>query len=130
MVGFVIRTRPFQLTNSRPRAPTPAGHAPVTHRIVSIDVQDGGTRVFRTKGDNNRDPDMRPFTLSAARQARVGFAIPGLGWPFMLLASPLARMLLLALPALLLAGWAVAGVWRRGGELVAEQRAGIGPEAS
>jgi signal peptidase len=107
----------------------PITHEPVTHRVVSVDVQKDGTRVFRTKGDHNEAPDLRPFTLREPRQARVAFAIPVLGWLFMLLATQEARLLLLSLPALLLAGWAFAGVWRQGGELLAE-RAEAGPEAS
>ena len=108
----------------------PALENPVTHRIVSIQDQRDGTRVFRTKGDNNARADMRPFVLEQPRQARVAFAVPGLGWLFIVLAMQWARVLLLALPAVLLAAWALAGLWRQGGELVAEQRAGIGPEGS
>lgn len=102
----------------------------MTHRILSIAVQRDGTRVFRTKGGNNARADMRPFVLEQPRQARVAFALRGLGWLFILLATRWARIVQLALPAVLLAAWALAGLWRQGGELVAEQRAGIGSEAS
>jgi signal peptidase I len=108
----------------------PTSGEPVTHRIVAIEPGPRGERVFRTKGDNNEKADLRPFTLGQPQQARVAFAIPGLGWLFIALASPQVRMLLLALPALLLALWAAAGVWRQGGELVAAERAQVGTEAS
>jgi signal peptidase len=108
----------------------PTSGEPVTHRIASIEPGPRGERVFRTKGDNNERADLRPFTLREPQQARVAFAIPGLGWLFIALASPQVRMLLLALPALLLALWAAAGVWRQGGELVAAERAQAGTEAS
>jgi signal peptidase len=108
----------------------PTSGEPVTHRIAAIERGPHGERVFRTKGDNNEKADLRPFTLREPQQARVAFAIPGLGWLFIALASPQVRMLLLALPALLLAMWAAAGVWRQGGELVAAERARAGTEAS
>lgn len=99
----------------------PTSGEPVTHRIVAIETGPGGQRVFRTKGDNNEKADLRPFTLREPEQARVAFDIPGLGWLFIVLADPQVRMLLLALPAVLLALWTLAGVWRQGGRLVAEQ---------
>jgi signal peptidase I len=108
----------------------PTSAEPVTHRILAIEPGPRGERVFRTKGDNNEKADLRPFTLREPEQARVAFAIPGLGWLFIALADPYVRMLLLALPALLLALWAAAGVWRQGGELVAAERARAGTEAS
>jgi hypothetical protein len=52
----------------------------------------------------------------------VKFAIPYLGWLFVLLSMQSARIVLLALPALLLAFWALAGVRRQGGELLAQER--------
>jgi signal peptidase I len=100
----------------------PITKEPVSHRILSIERGPKGERVFRTKGDNNPSPDMRRFTLREPTQARVKFAIPYLGWLFVLLAMQEARIFLLALPALLLALWALAGVWRQGGELLAQER--------
>jgi len=107
----------------------PTSGEPVTHRIVAIERGPAGEQVFRTKGDNNEKADLRPFSLREGEQARVAFTIPFLGWIFIGLADQQVRMLLLALPALLLALWAVAGVWRHGGRIVAEQ-ARPGPEAS
>src|SRR5829696_1793968 len=41
----------------------PPGHGtPVTHRIISR-TSERGEWVFRTQGDANRQPDLRPFTL-------------------------------------------------------------------
>jgi signal peptidase len=96
----------------------PVTKKPVTHRVISISRGPRGERVFRTKGDNNRDPDLRPFTLDEPTQARVAFAIPYLGWLFILLAMQEARIFLIALPGVLLALWAVYGAWRQGGELL------------
>jgi signal peptidase len=100
----------------------PATKKPVTHRIISVGRGPRGERVFRTQGDNNRDPDLRPFTLDDPTQARVAFAIPYLGWLFILLAMQEARIFLIALPGVLLALWALYGAWRQGGELLATER--------
>jgi signal peptidase len=99
----------------------PGDSKPVSHRVRSLRVTPDGTRVFRTKGDNNPLPDLRPFTLQEPVQARVKFAIPYLGFVYIFLGSPAARLYLLVVPALLLALWALARMWRHGGELLAEQ---------
>ena len=99
----------------------PVTKEPVTHRIISIERGPHGERVYRTKGDNNDVADLRPFTLDEPHQARVAFAIPYLGWLFILLAMQEARILLIALPGVLLALWALYGAWRQGGELLAER---------
>lgn len=99
----------------------PATTEPVTHRILTIERGPRGERVFRTQGDNNPEPDMRSFTLREPHQARVAFAIPHLGRLFIALAMQEVRILGLALPATALALWALLGVWRQGGELLAAQ---------
>jgi signal peptidase len=98
----------------------PAGGVrPVTHRIIKLADRDG-RRVVRTKGDNNPTADLRPYELGGATQARVSFSVPYLGWMFMALDHPRARMYLLALPALFIALSMLAGAWREGGRLVRE----------
>jgi len=96
---------------------------PVTHRIISAKRQKAGSPIFRTQGDANAAADMRPFKLDKPTQARFSFAVPYLGWVFILLGTPQARFLLLALPALLIALAMLRGLWREGGELVAERGA-------
>lgn len=99
----------------------PAGSTrPVTHRIVGLRTQADGARVVRTKGDANPSADLRPYALASDRQARVAFSVPLLGWMFMALQSPQARLVLLALPALAVALSMLAGVWREGGRLLQE----------
>ena len=78
----------------------PGRRSPVTHRIISAKHAKGG-RVFRTQGDANAAADMRPFQLDKPTQARYSFSIPYLGWLFIALGNPQARLILLALPALL-----------------------------
>jgi signal peptidase len=98
----------------------PGGDKPRTHRIVSVHRRDGQL-LFRTKGDNNLVADPGPFVFSQPRQARVRFAIPAVGWVYILLTMPVLRTWLVALPALLLCLWTVAGLWREGGTILREQ---------
>jgi signal peptidase len=99
----------------------PATQTPTTHRIVREERDAAGQRVFITKGDNNKAEDLHPFTLDRPAQARYAFAIPYVGHLFILLADPAARLWLLALPALLIALFALARMWRDAGALL-EQR--------
>ena len=99
---------------------TPPGFSrPVTHRLIAATRQKTGSPVFRTQGDANATADIRSFKLDQATQARYRFAVPYLGWAFILLGTPHARLILLALPALLIALAMLGRLWREGGELVA-----------
>ena len=83
----------------------------VTHRIISIKGE-----VFRTKGDAVPQRDPWKFKLVSARQARVAFAVPYLGYPMIWLADRDTRMLVLGLPATiigLIAAGQLAGALRR-----------------
>ena len=93
----------------------PAGSGPaglVTHRIVSIAPQPNGTRVFRTKGDANPVKDPWTFSLQNRTQARVAFHVPYLGYGLAVLSEKKVRMLVIGLPALLIALSTLAGLWR------------------
>ena len=70
----------------------------VTHRIVSIE-----SGVFVTKGDANPNKDPWSFKLSQATQARVVYDAPYIGYAFMTLADRDTRMLLIGVPAGLIA---------------------------
>lgn len=84
----------------------------VTHRIVAVKVV-RGQRVFTTKGDANRTRDMwGPLTLHDAKQARVAFHIPYLGFGIAALSDRMLRMVVIGLPALLIAVSTLAGLWR------------------
>ena len=99
----------------------PGSTLPVTHRIARRERQPDGRIVFRTKGDNNPAEDLRPFTLDRPTQTRFAFAVPYAGYLFIALASQQARMVLLVLPALLLALLMIVRLWRESGRLL-EQR--------
>jgi signal peptidase len=103
----------------------PAGAGPaglVTHRIVSITPQPGGARVFRTKGDANPVVDPWTFTLQNRTQARAAFHLPFAGFALAALADRRLRMLLIGVPALLVALSVLAALWRDAGETAVEGR--------
>jgi signal peptidase len=91
----------------------PPGHAGlVTHRIATV-RKANGQHVFTTKGDANRVADAwGPIALGEARQARVAFHLPYLGYGLATLSDRHVRMLVIGLPALLIALAALAGLWR------------------
>jgi signal peptidase len=84
----------------------------VTHRIVSVRTV-RGQRVFTTKGDANHTADVwGPLTLRDARQARVAFHVPYVGYGIAALSDRRVRMVVIGLPALLIAISTLAGLWR------------------
>ena len=118
----VVPTRELNVGDVITYAP-PAGAGPaglVTHRIVAITPQPGGARVFRTKGDANPVKDPWTFTLSRPTQARVAFHLPYVGYALAALADRRLRMILIGVPALLVALSVLAGLWRDAGEAAAE----------
>jgi signal peptidase I len=111
-------------------APPPGAspnHALVTHRIYKITANPDGRRVFQTKGDANRQPDVWKFQLPEATQATVRFHVPYLGFAFEALSVPSVRKLVIGVPALLLALWTVVGMWREGGDVKRRREAGMAP---
>ena len=97
--GDVITYRP-------PPGSGPAGL--VTHRIVAIEP-DGR---FRTKGDANPAADPWTFRLTGERQARVVAGVPWAGHVLAALSDRRVRMLVIGIPAALIAFTTLAGLWR------------------
>jgi signal peptidase len=96
--------------------PRSAGHSgALTHRIVWIGKDRGGGSAFRTKGDANPIADPWRFTLARPTEPRVAFGVPYLGYVLSALAIREARMLLVGIPALLVAIGILAGLWRAAG---------------
>jgi signal peptidase I len=98
-VGDVITYRP-------PAGSTPTGGL-ITHRIVSIEKDDDGRPVFRTKGDANATMDPWRFHLDDAKQATVAFHVPYVGYFFGLLGIAWLRMTLVGI----LSGLVVLRLW-------------------
>ena len=105
-VGDVITYRP------------PAGAGPeglVTHRIAEISRDKLGRRMFRTKGDANQAADPWTFALPKGEQARVRAGVPYAGFAVAALGRRDLRMLIIGLPAGLIALASIAGLWREAG---------------
>jgi signal peptidase I len=102
------------ITYTPPRTATLVRHR-VTHRIVSAWVDSHGVRFFRTKGDANPSPDPWRFTLPRTHQARVAFHVPYLGYVYSALGIRTVRMLVIGLPALLIAIATLMSLWRESG---------------
>jgi signal peptidase len=87
----------------------------VTHRIIWAGHDSRGRLAFRTKGDFNPSPDpWNKFTLGPT-QAKVVFHVPYAGYALAELSKPHTRMLLIGLPALLIALAVLAGLWEDAG---------------
>ena len=71
----------------------------VTHRIVEIEPDEQGGSVLRTKGDANADVDPWTFSLVAQDQPVVEHVVPGLGYLLIALADREVRMLVIGVPA-------------------------------
>ncbi len=99
----------------------------VTHRIVWRGKAPDGRLGFRTKGDHNPTEDPEPFVLNEPNQARVAFHVPYLGYGLAFAADRRNRMILIGLPALILAIAILANMWREAG---VEYRAGKGAEGT
>jgi signal peptidase len=86
-----------------PPAATGVSHL-VSHRIHSIELADDGTtRVFRTKGDANPGEDPWTFSLNSKTQNVMSFTVPYVGHALLLLADAHIRMLIVGVPAALIA---------------------------
>jgi len=83
----------------------------ITHRVASsTDV--GEKYRFVTKGDANNSVE-RWSVPTSGRIGKVMVRLPKLGYVMTATRSPAARVALVTLPALLLAGFALASIWRR-----------------
>jgi signal peptidase I len=92
----------------------------VTHRITSVRAV-RGHRVFTTKGDANRTADVwGAITLHDSDQARVVAHVPYVGYALAALSDRRVRILVIGLPALLIALSTLGALWRDTG---AEARA-------
>ena len=100
----------------------PAGDHLITHRISWIGRDDGGRKIFRTKGDANAIADPWTFRLDQPTQARVRAGVPYAGYGLAALGRRDVRMIVIALPALLIAVFSLSRLWRQLGA-EAERRA-------
>jgi signal peptidase I len=97
----------------------PTGDHLITHRIAWIGRDPSGRPIFRTRGDANPIADPWTFTLDRPTQARVRAGVPLAGYALMALGRRDVRMALIAFPAVLIAAFNLAGLWRRLGAMEA-----------
>jgi signal peptidase len=90
----------------------PGGDHLITHRIVSVATGKDGALVFRTKGDANTAVDPWTFSLPSPEQARVRAGLPYVGYVISALSDRRVRMLVIGLPAALIALTSLASLWR------------------
>ncbi len=94
----------------------------VTHRIWFIHRGPNGERVYKTKGDANKHPDVWTFTLNQPTQDEVAFHVPEVGYVFLLLSLRNFRIALVGVPALIIGLVGLIRLWREGGEAARRQR--------
>ena len=75
----------------------------VTHRVIAITHDEQGRQVLHTQGDANPDPDPWRFSLTSEQQPVVAFSVPYVGHALIALADRDTRMLMIGLPAGLVA---------------------------
>lgn len=75
----------------------------VTHRIISMHTNADGATVFHTQGDANPDPDPWKFSLAQGTQPTVAFTVPQVGYALIALSDRHTRMLVIGIPAGLIA---------------------------
>ena len=83
--------------------------------------------MFQTKGDFNELPDNWRFVLPQPTQDKVFFHIPYVGYAFELLSVPQYRKIVIGIPAVLVAMWVIAGLWKEGGEAQRRRERGVAP---
>jgi signal peptidase len=94
----------------------PPGHPGlVTHRIHTLKTIDH-KRVYTTKGDANPVTDpWGQLTLGQAQQAKVAFSVPHVGFVLAALSDRRWRMLVIGIPAALIALLTLTSLWRETG---------------
>ena len=83
----------------------------VTHRIMEV-LGSGDTIQFKTKGDNNEDPDTSPVLAQNVIAIYSGFTIPYVGYLIDLAKSQMGGALLLIIPGVLLLIYSGVTIWR------------------
>lgn len=113
--GDVVVNRPISPLEARPgdvvtfRDPD-GGDRFITHRVRRIHARDGRVG-FVTKGDANTATE-RWSVPAGGEIGRVEHRLPRLGYALVWARAPRARLILIAVPALLLGAFLIAEIWR------------------
>ena len=73
----------------------------ITHRVISIDEDENGNKLYQTKGDNNNGPDPRPASYENVI-GKVIFKIPQLGRLQAILTTKGGWLIIVVIPAFLI----------------------------
>jgi signal peptidase len=113
--GSVVVERPIAPRDARVgdvvTFPDPEGTGKlITHRVTRMRVN-GATASFVTKGDANNTAE-RWNVPADGSIGRVAYDVPKVGYAMAYMGGRHGRLLLIALPALLLAAFEIARIWR------------------
>jgi signal peptidase len=111
-VGDIITYDP-----ASPKAP----EGNITHRIVWTGKDAKGKPGFQTKGDFNDYVDPWRFGLGP-KAAKEVFHVPYLGYVLAYASEPRFRMLIIGVPALLVALAVLVGLWKDAGDEAAQEK--------
>ncbi len=127
--GSIVYDRPVPVSELKVGDPITYSPPPgftdqtrVTHRIWSIHLGRDGERIYKTKGDANRHPDVWQFTLNRPTQERVVFHIPEIGYLFLLLSLRDFRIVLVGVPALIIGLVMLRRLWLEAGQEARRQK--------
>lgn len=100
----------------------------VTHRVVAVEQSPAG-RALTTKGDANAQPDAWKVVANESGY-RYAFGVPHVGAAILAFASSPARLLLYAVPMIVLAMIALVRIWRDEKKTGPVSRPGLEPVAT
>jgi signal peptidase I len=83
----------------------------VTHRIIDV-IKNKGSVLYKTKGDNNEDPDSDPVLSQNVLAEYTGLTIPYLGYFQDFTKSKNGVVLLLILPGVLLLMYSIITIYK------------------
>jgi signal peptidase len=95
-----------------------------SHRIWFIHRGPNGERIFKTKGDANKSPDVWTFELNRPTQLEVKFHVPEIGFLFLLLSIREFRLVIVGVPVLIIALMMIVKLWKEAGAEARRQKAG------
>lgn len=83
----------------------------VTHRIIDV-IKNGNQTLYKTKGDNNEDPDTNPVMAQNVLAKYTGFTIPFMGYFIDFAKSKNGTALLMIIPGLILLSYSGFTIFR------------------
>jgi signal peptidase len=95
-----------------------------SHRIWFIHQGPDGERIFKTKGDANKHPDVWTFELNRSTQEEVKFHVPEIGFLFLLLSIREFRIAIVGVPVLIIALVMMVKLWQEAGAEARRQKLG------